>query len=136
MIRKLLLSALVVSVVSCEEIEDKKVAAEPGSVTSVEWIEPTKNLGKISEGQKLQINYHFKNTGTKPLIIKSVTPGCGCTLANYPKEPIAPGKEADIVASFDSKGREGHQHKEIKVIANTEGREDHTLSFELDVVKQ
>ena len=136
MIRKLLLSALVVSVVSCEEIEDKKVAAQPGSLTSIEWVEPAKNLGKIIAGQNLEINYHFKNTGTKPLIIKSVTPGCGCTVAKYPMEPIAPGMEADIKASFDSKGREGHQHKEIKVIANTEGKEDHTLSFELDVVKQ
>jgi hypothetical protein len=136
MIRKLLSLVLLVSFFSCEEMEDKKINAEPGSVTSIEWTKPSRNLGKINEGQKLQISYHFKNTGSKPLIIKSVIPGCGCTLADYPKEPIAPGKEADIIASFDSKGREGHQHKEIQVVANTQGKENHTLSFDLEVVKK
>jgi len=109
----------------------------PGAtaLTSIEWIEPKKELGTINEGQKLQINFHLKNTGTAPLVLQSVVPGCGCTVADYPKEPIAPGKEADITASFDSKGREGQQHKEITVTANTKESSQHTLSFNVMVVK-
>ena len=130
----LLIASLVV-LGSCKENDKQKLSAEPGSTTSIQWVEPEKNLGKIAEGQKLQINFHFKNSGDKPLVIESVVPGCGCTLADYPKEPIAPGKEADIIASFDSKGREGHQHKQITVTANTKDKPQHILTFDLDVVK-
>jgi uncharacterized protein DUF1573 len=113
------------------------ITAAPGAdaLTSIEWIEPKKDLGTINEGQKLQISFHLKNTGTAPLVLQSVVPGCGCTVADYPKEPIAPGKEADITASFDSKGREGQQHKEITVTANTKETSQHTLSFNVMVVK-
>ena len=68
-------------------------------------------------------------------MLQSVVPGCGCTVADYPKEPIAPGKEADITASFDSKGREGQQHKEITVTANTKESSQHKLTFNVMVVK-
>jgi hypothetical protein len=112
-----------------------EVAAVPGALTKIEWIDSAKNLGKINEGQKLQISFRFKNAGDKPLVIQSVRPGCGCTVADYPKEPIAPGKEAAITGSFDSQGREGLQHKEIYVSANTEGTTEHKISFDVEVAK-
>jgi hypothetical protein len=105
------------------------------ALTTIEWVEPVKDLGTINEGQKLQISFQLKNTGTTPLVLQSVVPGCGCTLADYPKEPIAPGKEAAITASFDSQGREGQQHKEITVTANTKETSQHKLSFNVMVVK-
>ena len=124
----------------CNDAPDKTaegaiVAPGANTLTSIEWIEPKKDLGTINEGQKLQISFHLKNTGTAPLVFQSVVPGCGCTVADYPKEPIAPGKEADITASFDSKGRDGQQHKEITVTANTKESSQHTLSFNVMVVK-
>jgi hypothetical protein len=126
--------------VGCKESSGKNETGAietPGNnaLTTIEWIEPKKDLGTINEGQKLQISFHLKNTGNSPLIFQSVVPGCGCTVADYPKEPIAPGKEADITASFDSKGREGQQHKEITVTANTKESSQHTLSFNVMVVK-
>ncbi|MEO6914533.1 MAG: DUF1573 domain-containing protein, partial [Chitinophagaceae bacterium] len=75
---------------------------DSASLTSVEWKEKTIDYGKIPEGQKLDLVYHFTNTGEKPLVIEKVEPGCGCTLAETPKEPIAPGKEGVIKGSFDS----------------------------------
>lgn len=108
---------------------------DSSKLTTVEWIEPSKNLGKITEGQVLQIHFRFKNTGENPLIIKSVRPSCGCTVADFPKEPIAPGKEGEITGSFDSKGRSDIQRKEIYVEANTKGSPNHTLHFELDIIK-
>ena len=102
--------------------------------TTIQWLDSTKNLGAIKEGQVLKIGFRFKNAGDKPLILESVRPGCGCTLAEYPKEAIAPGKEGEIIASFDSKGREGTQHKTITVIANTAIRE-YSLQFDVVVKK-
>jgi hypothetical protein len=134
------LTILLLGFSSCKNVDAKDETAATGSgntgVTTVEWMDPKKDLGKITEGQKIQISFHLKNTGNSPLVIQSVVPGCGCTLADYPKEPISPGKEAQIIASFDSKGREGQQHKEITVTANTKDNTQHTLSFNVMVVKQ
>ena len=110
-------------------------ATDTSNLTTIQWIDSIKNLGRINEGQKLEIAFRFKNTGDKPLIIESVRPGCGCTVADYPKEPIAPGGEGEITGSFDSQGRENLQRKEIAVTANTKGSPYHTLLFEVDVFK-
>ena len=103
--------------------------------TTLEWRQQTIDFGKITEGQKLEVVYHFTNTGSKPLIISKVEPGCGCTVAETPKEPIAPGKEGMIKASFDSDGRVGPQHKSIFVNANTKGSQNHELVFTVEVLK-
>ena len=116
--------------------QTSSMIAEPGALTTIEWIDSTKNLGRINEGQKVQIAFRFKNSGNKPLVIQSVRPGCGCTVADYPKEPIAPGKEAAITGAFDSQGREGLQHKEIIVSANTAGSTEHKISFDVEVIKK
>lgn len=143
---KNLLIALVFSsfFIACNDAQEEisaadqttSVIAEPGALTSIEWIDSTKNLGRINEGQKVQISFRFKNSGNKPLVIQSVRPGCGCTVADYPKEPIAPGKVGEITGAFDSQGREGLQHKEIFVSANTSGSSEHKVSFEVEVIKK
>ena len=140
--KNLLAAALTCFVLfSCNQSEDKasnpqsaSMVAESGAETTMEWIDSTKNLGRINEGQKVEIAFRFKNTGNKPLVIHSVRPGCGCTVADYPKEPIAPGKEGQITGSFDSQGRQGLQHKEIYVSANTSGNIDHRISFDVEVI--
>jgi hypothetical protein len=53
-------------------------------------------------------------------------------VADYPRQPIAPGEEGEITGAFDSQGRVGAQHKTIAVNANTEQHE-YTLVFDVDV---
>ncbi|MBO9572037.1 MAG: DUF1573 domain-containing protein [Chitinophagaceae bacterium] len=137
MIRNLLIIFLVATTIySCGNNEG---AAANSSVTekqftSIQWIDSVKNYGNINEGQKLAISFRFKNSGEKPLIIESVKPSCGCTIADYPKEPIAPGAEGEITGEFDSHSREGLQHKELTVMANTSPVE-HNILFEVNVIK-
>ena len=108
---------------------------DPATLTTIQWIDSVKNFGRINEGQQLQVSFRFKNTGDKPLVIKSVTPGCGCTAADPPSEPIQPGAEGSINASFNSQGREGLQKKDITVEANTKNTQRHVLHFDVEVVK-
>src|SRR5215212_7313140 len=63
--------------------------------TTIQWLDSVRNFGRITEGQKLAVSFRFKNTGKNPLVIESVHPACGCTVADYPKEPIAPGGEGE-----------------------------------------
>lgn len=110
-------------------------ALDSTKFTTIEWIDSAKNYGKINEGQKLDVSFRFRNTGDKPLVIRSVRPSCGCTAAEPPKEPIAPGAEGVIQASFNSEGREGINRKDIYVEANTKGTQNHVVHFDVEVIK-
>ena len=109
------------------------VSRDSASLTTVEWLDSAKHLGTMKQGEVLKLEYRFKNTGTKPLVIGSVRPGCGCTVADYPKQPLAPGETGVIKAEFDSKGKEGFQSKSISVDANT--KESFTLWFDVKIEK-
>jgi hypothetical protein len=93
--------------------------ADSANWTTVQWTDSVVNKGSITEGEKLEILFHFRNTGDKPLIIKDARPSCGCTVAEKPLEPIAPGKEGFIRAEFDSQNKPGPNHKTIMVNTNT-----------------
>lgn len=113
--------------------EETPSAPKEEKLTSIEWIDSVKNYGKINEGQVLEVSFRFKNTGTNPLIIENVQPGCGCTAANPPKEPIMPGQEGVINASFNSESRVGPNKKDITVTANTIDKKQHMLHFDVEV---
>ena len=145
----IILAALTMAVAACngpvkKEVKDTTPVAmtvpeekkDTASFTTMQWIDSVKDYGKITEGQKLEVLFRFKNTGNKPLVIESVHPSCGCTVADPPKEPIAPGAEGEIKGSFDSNGKSGQQHKTIAVTANTKGSENHEVSFTVEVLKK
>src|SRR4051812_19136463 len=49
------------------------------------------DFGTMHENEVVQYEFAFTNTGKTPLIITAASAACGCTVAEYPKEPIAPG---------------------------------------------
>lgn len=110
---------------------------DSANFTTVEWLDSMhQELGKIQEGGVLEVSWRFKNTGNKPLIISNASASCGCTVAEKPEAPIAPGGEGIIKAKFDSKDRTGAQRKDVYVVANTNGTTSHQLSFAVDVLKK
>lgn len=107
---------------------------DSANFTSIKWVDSTfQDLGKVTEGQLVNITWHLKNSGNKPLVIADVRPGCGCTVADKPTEPIAPGGEGVIKAKFDSKNQSvGDHRKNITVTANTK-ENTYLLSFNVNV---
>ena len=77
------------------------------------------DFGEINDGEKVTYDFKFKNIGNSPLIISSATATCGCTIPEYPKEPVAPGAEGLIRVVFNSAGKAGMQNKIISITANT-----------------
>jgi hypothetical protein len=90
-------------------------------------------MGKVKDGEKINIAFHFTNTGNEMLIIKEVSASCGCTVPEKPEAPIAPGKSGIIKATFDSKSRVGVNHKVLSVYANTQ-QTKHDLVFDVEVI--
>lgn len=69
---------------------------------SISWKSDAIEVGQIPQGTPKNIEFEFKNTGKTAVIITSVKPSCGCTAANYTKEPVAPGKSGYIKATFNA----------------------------------
>lgn len=91
------------------------------------------NFNDILQGTKVSHEYKFKNTGKTPLIISNVLVTCGCTVPEWPKAPVAPGKSGIIRVFFNSQGKFGIQNKTVTILANTKaGRE--TIVFTANVI--
>ena len=99
---------------------EAETRAESEPKTTVEFEKTKIDHGKMKEGEKAEYVFKFKNTGDKPLIITDAKGSCGCTVPDWPKEPIAPGASGEIKAVFDSKGKPGPQTKQVTVTSNTE----------------
>ena len=100
--------------------------------TSILFQDTVLDLGEVKEGAKVDFNFIFTNSGKFPLLLHSVKPSCGCTVADYPKYPVAEGKTDTIKGSFNSEGRLGSHEKHIEVVSNSE-RKVNTLIFKIKV---
>lgn len=90
------------------------------STTSIAFEEEVFDFGEITQGEKVTHTFKFKNTGDADLVIVSAKGSCGCTVPEWPKEPIAPGANGEISVVFNSEGKSGKQHKRVSIVANTE----------------
>ena len=77
------------------------------------------DFGTIAQGDKPQTTFTFTNTGDAPLIISNAQGSCGCTVPDWPRNPIAPGEQGEIKVSFNSSGRQGKNDKQVTLNANT-----------------
>lgn len=68
----------------------------------VEFKSEIIDLGKVKVGNPPTATFIVINKGTEPLIIEQANPTCGCTIGDYTKSPIAPGKEGWIKATYNA----------------------------------
>lgn len=94
--------------------------AQNKPLTTIAFSETDYNFGDIKKGEKVEHVYEVTNTGTNPLIISNVKPGCGCTVPDYTKEPILPGQKGKITLHFDSANFDGSVYKAADVYMNVE----------------
>ncbi len=83
------------------------------------WEATTHNFGKIPVNVPAVKEFSFTNTGEVPLQITKVKGSCGCTVTDYTKESIAPGKTGMVKATYNA-AKLGAFHKTVTVTANTE----------------
>ena len=121
----ILFLTVAIAAISCDANHKDKVAADATAnalamkdSTTVQIIDTTYNFGKVTDGEKVEYSYRFKNTGTKPLVIIEAHASCGCTVPQKPEKPIMPGEIGFIKVVFDSKGRVGNAYKTVTVNSN------------------
>ena len=72
------------------------------------------DYGTISKGAEPYCEFRLTNTSKAPLVIASAVGSCGCTVPEYPKEPIKPGETVIIKVRYDTQ-RIGHFEKQVTV---------------------
>ena len=94
-----------------------------GPTTTVAFAQNTYDFGEVMDGEKVEHIYKFTNNGTEPLVISNAKGSCGCTVPQWPKEPIPAGESGEILVRFDSKGKGrvggASQTKTVTITANT-----------------
>ncbi len=104
--------ALSFSVSAQTKVKPVKAEKAPITFKTLEINKPD-----IVYGADETFTFDFKNTGKTPIIISNVQTSCGCTTANKPTEPVAPGKSSSIAVKYDTK-RVGEFVKTITVTTN------------------
>jgi len=97
-----------------------EMSAPVGPTTTVEFSETEYDFGEIQQGEVVTHVFTFTNTGNNSLILSNAKGSCGCTVPEWPADPIAPGETASIVVQFDSKGKRNKQNKKVTLTMNTE----------------
>ena len=102
-----------------EEPAPERAAAPAAMGNSMNFSEKIYEFGTIPMGEVVSHNFSFTNKATIPLVIYEATSTCGCTIPDYPKEPIMPGTNGTIKVTYDSKGKIGTQNKEVTIRTNS-----------------
>ena len=95
---------------------DKK--AQAGASPEFNFEVEEYNFGTVKEGAVVEYEFRFTNKGNEPLIISNVQSTCGCTVPEWPQEPIEKGKTGSIKVVFNSAGKVGLQNRPITIFSN------------------
>jgi hypothetical protein len=133
--RNLLLILPIFVILACEQAEPNKeieaTAINGGATTiisdstskqpstTIAFKDSVHNFGTINEGEVVEHEFSFTNTGTHPLVISDAKASCGCTIPEWTKDPVMPGSEGKLKVKYNSTGKEGKINKSISVYANT-----------------
>ncbi|MDQ3111375.1 MAG: DUF1573 domain-containing protein [Bacteroidota bacterium] len=116
--KKILLLAVFAAAFSATNMNAQVTPNVDPSAPVMTFKTDTMNFGTVTQGTVVEKEFVFKNSGKTPLLITETNVTCGCTVPDYPKEPIAPGKTGVIKVKFNSAGKMGAQDKTITIVSN------------------
>lgn len=108
--------------------QDKSAAKDTAEIS---FEKSVYDFGNVKPGSHT-FQFAFTNTGTKDLQLTNVVPGCGCTKADWPKEPIKKGEKGIITATYNASAV-GYFRKDINVYSNAK-TSFVKISFQVNVV--
>jgi hypothetical protein len=80
----------------------QEIVEEKNDIPTVTWNEKFHDFGKIKLKVPATATFTFENTCEMPVVITNVRSSCGCTVANYTKEPVKPGESGQVSATYNS----------------------------------
>ena len=130
--QQFILAVISLVVISCYSVSEDKVITtdlvsspltakqsdEKVLMPKVQMDEAIFDFGEMQQGESVTHDFVLKNIGDANLIISTAKGSCGCTVPEWPKEPIAKGEQATIKVTFNSVGKSGKQNKRVTLVTN------------------
>jgi hypothetical protein len=88
--------------------------------TVPEWKQTKHDFGEIEYNKPVKAEFIFKNPTLDPILVSSVKASCGCTVADYPKNPVKPGESAKVTVTYNARNV-GRFKKSVRVDFNKTG---------------
>lgn len=86
---------------------------------TLKFEKTTHDFGTFEESQAQTVVFKFTNTGDSPLVIHQAFSSCGCTVANYTKEPVRPGDSGEVRVTYNGRGKfPGKFKKSVTIRSN------------------
>ena len=116
---------------SCNSDPSKKVKSEnlqaveerssnDASAPEITFDFDTYDYGEVVDGEVVEVDFNFTNTGNSDLIIFNASASCGCTVPEYPQNKnIKPGESSSLKVRFDTSNKPGKQMKTVTLTTNT-----------------
>ena len=116
---------------SCDQDPSKKINIENIKATEeridkafdsaeIEFDFDSYDFGEVKDGEVVEVDFNFKNSGKSDLIIFDASASCGCTVPEYPQNVnIKPGESDKLKVRFDTANKPGKQIKSVTLTTNT-----------------
>ncbi|OJW81872.1 MAG: hypothetical protein BGO69_15375 [Bacteroidetes bacterium 46-16] len=98
--------------------QPQTTAKENPNAAKFKFKDEVHDFGELQEGPEAKYSFEFTNVGKEPLIIQNATGSCGCTVPDWPKQPILPGKKGQINVTYHTQGRVGPFMKDVYIQYN------------------
>ncbi len=98
-----------------EDGVDSSIVAQMGHLNFVDTVH---DFGNMREGETVEWDAEYTNTGNGNLVIHYAKSSCGCTVPKYKKDPIKPGESGTLKVTFDATAKSGQVDKEVTVETN------------------
>ena len=116
---------------SCDQDPSKKINAENVKAVEeridkaydsaeIEFEFDSYDFGEVKDGEIVEVDFNFTNSGKSDLIIFDASASCGCTVPEYPQNVnIKPGQSDKLKDRFDTANKPGKQIKSVTLTTNT-----------------
>jgi len=89
----------------------------------IEFTSTIHDFGQIKVNADASCEFSFTNSGKVPLILSNVRASCGCTVPDWPKDPILPGEKGVIKVRYTTVTRPNVINKAIIVHSNADNKQ-------------
>ncbi|HLP94026.1 MAG TPA: DUF1573 domain-containing protein [Saprospiraceae bacterium] len=94
----------------------------------VEWLDRQITTGNVPFGTPVTREFRFKNISSENLLILQVKSSCHCTVAEWDRNPVEPGKTGVIKISYDAQ-KDGDFYRIVSVITNFDSMQSIPLAL-------
>ena len=99
-------------------LEAEQRMIEEALIPVIKFESDSFDFGEMYQDETVTNEFKLRNIGDAPLLIRSAKGSCGCTVADWPREPVAPEENSIIKVTFSSEKRKGKQNKTVSLVTN------------------